>query len=89
MNFNSILLDVSRLKEYIIFESSVLNMLECGSNCLDTRFCVGYNFKKTSTEGQINCQLTHTDDQTFERISTEDNDWTFYETAGEKIVRVF
>ena len=81
--------DVSRLKENIIFESNVLDWLECGSSCFDTRFCVGYNFEKISTDGQINCQLTHTNDQTFKRISTEDNDWTFYKTAGKKSVRIF
>ena len=83
-------LDVSHLKENIIFESNVLDWLECGASCLDTRFCLGYNFKKNSSDGKINCQLTHADDQTFERISTvKDNDWTFYKTEGEKIVRVF
>ena len=82
------LVGVSRLKENIIFESSVLDWFECGALCLNTRFCVGYNFKKISTDDQINCQLTHTGDQTFERISYEDNGWTFYETAGKKIVGV-
>ena len=52
-------------------------------------FCVGYNFKKNSTDGQINCQLTHTGDQIFKRVSTEDNDWTFYKRAGKIMVRVF
>ena len=72
-----------------MFESNVLDWIECGTSCLDTRFCVGYNFKQSSTNGQINCQLTHTTDQTFGRISTEDNDWIFYKTTGEKIVRLF
>ena len=72
-----------------MFESNVSNWLECGSSCVDTRFCVGYNFKKNSTDGQINCQLTHTGDQTFKRTSTEDNDWTFYKRAGKRMVRVF
>ena len=80
---------VPRLKENIIFESNVLEWFECGISCLETRFCVGYNFKKSSTDGQINCQLTHTGDQVFERISSEDNDWTFYNSEGEKIVRLF
>ena len=69
-------------------ESNVLDWLDCGTLCLDTRFCVGYNFSKKSKDGQINCQLTHTGDHTFERISTEDNDWTFYESERQEIVRV-
>ena len=69
-------------------ESNVLDWLDCGTLCLDTRFCVGYNFNKKSKDGQINCQLTHTGDHTFERISTEDNDWTFYESERQEIVRV-
>ena len=28
-------------------------------------------------------------DRIFERISTEDNDWTFYRTEGKQIVSVF
>ena len=81
--------DVARLNENIIVESNVLDWLECGELCLDTRFCVGYNFKKSSTDGQVNCELTHTGDHIFERISTEDNDWTFYRTEGKQIVSVF
>ena len=80
--------DVSRLKENIIFELNVLDWFECGFTCVKTRFCVGYNFKKSSTDGQINCQLTHADDQTFEKMSSEDKDWTFYKTR-KKNVRVF
>ena len=53
-----------------------------------TGFYVGYNLKQSSKNGQINCQLTHTGDQTFERISTEDNDWMFYKTKGEKMVSI-
>ena len=79
---------VLSLEENIIFESNVLGWLECGALCLDTPFCVGYNFKKKSTHGQINCQLTNTGDQTFKRISTEDNDWTFYKTKGKKWYRI-
>ena len=71
-----------------MFESKVFNWLECGASCLDTRFCLGYNFKEGSSDGQIMCQLTHTGDQTFERISTEDNCWTFYKTARKRMVRV-
>ena len=71
-----------------MFESNVLDWLDCGTLCLDTRFCVGYNFKKNSIDGHINCQLTHTDDHTFERISSEDNEWTFYKSEGQEIVRV-
>ena len=77
------------MNENIIVESNVLDWLECGELCLDTRFCVGYNFKKSSTDGQVNCQLTDTGDHIFERISTEDNDWTFYRTEGKQIVSVF
>ena len=71
-----------------MFESNVLDWFECGASCLDTRFCVGYNFKRSSTNGQINCQLTHIGDQTFGRISAEDNDWTFYKTEGKRMVRI-
>ena len=81
--------DVPRLKENIIFESNVLEWFQCGTSWLESRFCVGYNFKKSSTDGQINCQLTHSGDQVFERINIEDNDWTFYKSEGEKIVRLF
>ena len=71
-----------------MFESNILNWFECGALCMNTRFCVGFNFKKKTTDGQINCQLTHSGNQTFERISTENNDWTFYKTEGEELVRV-
>ena len=71
-----------------MFESNVLNWIECGASCLDTRFCVGCNFKQSSTNGQVNCQLTHIGDQTFEKISTEDNDWTFYKTEGKRMVSI-
>ena len=84
-----LILEISRLKENVIFESNVLDWLECGTSCFETRFCVGYNFKENSTAGQINCQLTYTGDQTFERINTEDNDWMFYKREGENIVRLF
>ena len=72
-----------------MFESIVLDWLECGASCLDTRFCDAYNFKKNSTAGQINCQLTHTSDHTLKRISTEENDWMFYKARGCKKVRAF
>ena len=51
------------------------------------RLCAGYNFKKNSTDDQVNCQLTDTGKQTFERKSDEDNNWTFYKIAGKRIVR--
>ena len=71
-----------------MFESNVFDWFECGTSCLDTRFCVGYNFKQSSTNGQINCQLTHIGDQTFERISAEENDSTFYKTKGKRMVSI-
>ena len=84
-----LLLDIWRLKQNIIFESNVLDWLQCSATCVHTRFCVGYNVKNSSTDGQIKCQLTHTANQTFRRISTEDNDWTFYKIAGKKMVRLY
>ena len=79
---------MSRLKGNIIFESNVLDLFECGTSCLDTRFCVGYNFKQSATNGQINCQLTNTRDLTFDLISTEDNDWTFFKTEEKRLVSI-
>ena len=81
--------DVAQLNQNIIVKSNVLDWLECGELCLDTRFCVGYNFKKSSTDGQVNCELTDTGNHIFERIRTEDSDWTFYRTEGKQIVSVF
>ena len=80
--------DVSLLEEDIIFESNVFDWLECGISCLETRSCAGYNFKESSADGQINCQLTDNADQTFGGVSTEDNDWTFYKRKGEETVHV-
>jgi hypothetical protein len=54
---------------------------------LETRFCVGYNYKKKSKEEESNCQLSHSSvNHRFEKVNNEDNDWTFYEAAGKRIV---
>ena len=53
---------------------------------METRFCVAYNYKEKSKENEINCQLTHSVDHKFERGSSEDSCWMFYETAGERMV---
>ena len=81
--------DILRLKKDIIFESNVLGWLDCGTSCLEKRACVAFNFKEESKENEINCQLTQTADHNFERGSTNDNGWTFYETVGERMVRIF
>ena len=80
--------DISRLKKDIISESTVLGWLDCGTSCLEKRACVAFNFKEKTKENEINCQLTHTADLKFEKASGEDNGWTFYETAGERMVRI-
>jgi hypothetical protein len=81
--------DILRLKKDIIFESNVLGWLDCGTSCLEKRACVAFNFKEKSKENEINCQLTQTADHNFETVNTHDNGWTFYETVGERMVRIF
>ncbi|CAB4036169.1 Hypothetical predicted protein, partial [Paramuricea clavata] len=75
---------ILRLKKDIIFESNVLGWLDCGTSCLEKRTCVAFNFKEGSKENEINCQLTETADHYFEKGSTDDNGWTFYEAVGER-----
>ena len=81
--------DTSRLKRDIIFESNVQSWLDCGTICLDKSVCVAFNIKEDSKENEINCQLTETTDHKFERGSTDDNGWTFYEGVGQRMVRIF
>jgi hypothetical protein len=81
--------DILRLRKDVIFESNVLGWLDCGTSCLEKRACVAFNFKEESKENEINCQLTQTADQIFERGSANDNGWTFYEAVGDRMVRMF
>ena len=81
--------DILRLRTDIIFESNVLGWLDCGTSCLEKRTCVAFNFKEESKENEINCQLTQTADHNFERGSTNDNGWSFYEAVGDRMVRIF
>ena len=81
-----VFLDIARLEMNIISESSVYSWLECGTSCLENRFCVGYNYKKNSKGNEMNCQLSATTDHHFKKGRKGDNGWSFYEGFGEKKV---
>ena len=71
----------------IISESSVYSWVDCGTSCLQTRFCVAYNYKETdSKENEVNCQLTATTDHQFEKGRKGDNGWSFYKGDGKRKV---
>ena len=74
-------LDISFLKENIISELKVTSWMDCSNSCLETHFCVAYNYKQSPPkENKTNCQLSSSFQHRFEKVSTEDNDWSFYET---------
>ena len=78
---------ISSLKEDVFFETHSPSWLDCGTTCLQTSVCHAYNYKENFKDGEINCQLTHkVSHSVFEKVSTEDNDWTFYEVAEERMV---
>ena len=78
---------ISRLKEDVFFETNSPSWLDCGTTCLQTSVCQAYNYKEIFKDGEINCQLTHKiNHSVFEKVSTEDNDWTFYEVTEERMV---
>ncbi len=78
---------MSRLKNDVISESSVLSWLDCAINCLGKRFCAAYYFREMSSKKEVNCQLTLNAEHKFKRRSAEDNDWTLYEVYGQRMVR--
>ena len=50
----------------------------CVLHCAETRFCVAINFKEKAEENEINCQLTNTTEQTFDKNAPEEEKvWTF------------
>ena len=79
-------LDIARLKVKIISESSVYSWVDCGTSCLQTRFCVAYNYKENSKGNEVNCQLTAATDHQFEKGRKGDNGWSFYEGVDERKV---
>ena len=83
---NPLYLGMSRLREDVFNETHAPSWLDCGTSCLQTSVCLGYNYKENSKDGDINCQLTHKMKHLFEKVSTEVNDWTFYEVAEERNV---
>lgn len=82
------ILGIARLTKNIVSESREHTWLHCGTSCVATRFCVAYNYKETSEENEINCQLSYSVGHIFEKINTEKDGWTFYVVSGEKIVRI-
>jgi hypothetical protein len=81
-------LGISRLEKNIIFESKVPSWLDCGMSCLDTQFCTGFNYNKNSKKNDINCQISHDSNHEFLKVSGEDNDWSFYQGNGDRMVRI-
>ena len=71
-----------------MLESKVSSWLDCGMSCLDTQFCTGFNYNKNSKKNDINCQISHDSNHEFLKVSSEDNDWSFYQGNGDRMVRI-
>ena len=63
-----------------ILSSYIVNSeVECSLKCSDEHLCVGYNYRITSPEHEINCQLTTNTAIKIKIKSAGHGQWVFYQ----------
>ena len=58
---------------------SVYSQVDCSLKCLEEQFCVGYNYRLKSRDGEINCQTGHNTTLKRDTESVVNGEWIFYQ----------
>ena len=77
-----------KLIENILSEHKVISWLVCALHCQRyvNEFCVGFNYKSSMNDNEVNCQLTVAQQQRDGVIEAKTkNDWEFYQRQYIKV----